>query len=165
MRLLLLLLLFLLVGCHRDGWQHTAIQNGNTRYDMAKLTHPPHSINDGIELELTRTGKEIHGYINVHAFELPPLEDDPYATLLTISSLSSERTFVIPLMQGGQRAHLTNTCLEYLLQTLELKPSVTLQSGYFSETLDASNFTRHYDALLRKPHALRPQNLVSFEIY
>ncbi|MCB1109815.1 MAG: hypothetical protein KDK64_02450 [Chlamydiia bacterium] len=165
MRLLPLLLLFFLVSCHRDGWHHTAIQNGNRQYDMAKLTHPTTSVSDGLELELTRIGKEIHGYINVHAFELPAYEEDSHATTLTISTASASQTFVIPLMEGGMRAHLTDTCLDYLLQTLELKPSVTLISGHFTEILDASNFRRHYDALLRNPSRIQPQNMIHFELY
>jgi hypothetical protein len=132
---------------------------------MAKLSHPPTSVNDGLELELTRHGKEIHGYINVHTFELPSLENDTHATTLTISTRSATETFTIPLLEGGQRAKLTETCLDYLLQNLELKSSVVLTSGHFSETLDASNFRRHYDALLRAPSRILPQNMINFEIY
>ncbi|MCB1107205.1 MAG: hypothetical protein KDK76_03825 [Chlamydiia bacterium] len=165
MKYLLILFTLLLTSCHRDGWHHTSIQNGNVRYDIAKLTHPSSSNSGGIELEITRFGKEIHGYINVHAFELPAYEDDPHATTLTISANCATKTFVIPLLEGGQRAKLTDTCLDYLLQTLELKPSVILTSGHFTEILDASNFERHYDALVRKPREILPQSIISFELY
>lgn len=165
MKRLLLLYLVLLSGCHRDGWQHTSIQNKENRYDIAKLSHPPTSVSDGIELELTRHGKEIHGYINVHTFELPSSKENTSATTLTISTRSASKTFTLPLLEGGQRARLTDTCLEYLLQTLELKSSVILTSGHFSETLDASNFRRHYDALIRAPGRILPQNMINFEIY
>ena len=132
---------------------------------MAKLSHPSISSTDGLELELTRYGKEIHGYVNVHIFELPIFEEDIHATTLTISTNCASETFVIPLLEGRQRARLSDTCLDYLLQTLELKSSVILTSGHFSETLDTSNFRRHYDALLRTPNRIRPQNMINFELY
>jgi hypothetical protein len=132
---------------------------------MAKLSHPPMSSTDGLELELTRYGKEIHGYVNVHTFELPIFEGDTHATTLTISTNCASETFVIPLLEGGQRARLSDTCLDYLLQNLELKSSVVLTSGHFSETLDTSNFRRHYDALLRTSSRIRPQNMINFELY
>lgn len=160
-----LLLLLLTTSCHHSTWQHTSIRNGNDRYDMAKLTYPSSNETNGIELEMTRLGKEIHAYINVHCFELPMNENDKHATTLTISTNCATRTFVIPLLEGGQRARLTDTCLEYLLQNLELKPSVTLSSGHFSETLDASNFERHYDALLRKPSVIQPRSMISLELF
>ena len=161
----LLLLLLILSGCHRDGWQHTSIQNGNAHYDMAKLSHPPKSVNDGLELELTRYGKEIHGYVNVHTFELPVFDKDTHTTTLTISSNCASKTFVIPLLEGDQRARLTDICLDYLLQTLELKSSVTLTSGHFSEILDSSNFRIHHNALLREPTRILPHNVINFELY
>ncbi len=165
MRYFLPLFLLILSGCHRDGWQHASIQNGNAHYDMAKLSHPPTSPTNGLELELTRYGKEIHGYVNVHTFELPIFEEDIHATTLTISTNCASETFVIPLLEGGQRARLSDSCLDYLLQTLELKSSVILTSGHFSETLDASNFRRHYDALIRAPSRILPQNMINFELY
>ncbi len=165
MKYLLPLFLLIVSGCHRDGWQHTSIQNGNAHYDIAKLSHSPISSTDGLELELTRYGKEIHGYINVHSFELPIFDEDIHATTITISTNFASETFVIPLFEGGQRAQLSDTCLDYLLQTLELKSSVILTSGHFSEILDASNFRRHYDALLREPSRILPQNMINFEFY
>lgn len=165
MKYLLPLFLLILSGCHRDGWHHASIQNRNAHYDMSKLSHSPTSVSDGLELELTRYGKEIHGYVNVHAFELPIFEEDIHATTLTISTNFASETFVISLLEGGQRARLTDTCLDYLLQTLELKSSVILTSGHFSETLDTSNFKQHYDALLREPSRILPQNMINFELY
>ena len=165
MKILPFLLLLFLAGCHHSPWQHTSIRNGNDRYDMAKLTYPPSNETNGIELEISRLGKEIHAYINVHHFQLPSSGVDEHATTLTVSTNCSTKTFVIPLLEGGQRARLTDTCLEYLLQNLELKPSVTLSSGHFSETLDASNFERHYDALLRKPSAIQPRSMISLELF
>lgn len=165
MRLIIPLLFLLLTGCQREEWRHTAIRNSNRDYDIAKLTYPPSNLNDGLELELTRYGKEIHGYINVYTFELPTYKEDPHATTLTIATSSVTQTFVISLLEGGQRARLTDICLEYLLQTLILKPTVTLFSGHFSQTLKAENFKRHYEALLREPSLLRPQNLITFEIF
>lgn len=165
MRILALFFLLFLTSCHREPWQHTSIRNGNAHYDMAKLTYPPSNPTSGMELELTRTGKEVHGYVNVHHYELPSHEDDLHATTLTISTNCASRTFVIPLLQGGQRAHLTDECLEYLLQNLELKPSVTLTSGHFSQELESSNFERHYNALLRKPPVIAPRSMVSFELF
>ncbi len=165
MKYLLPFFILILTGCHRDGWQHTSIQNGNAHYDMAKLSHLPASATNGLELELTRYGKEIQGYVNVHTFELPIFGENIHATTLTISTNCASETFVIPLLEGGQRARLTDTCLSYLIQTLELKSSITLTSGHFSETLDSSNFTRHYDALLRTPSRILPQNMINFELY
>ncbi|QVL56683.1 MAG: hypothetical protein KFB93_04690 [Simkaniaceae bacterium] len=165
MRILFLLFLFFLTSCHRSPWQHTSIRNGDNNYDMAKLTYPLSNETNGMELEITRYGKEIHAYINVHRFELPSYENDLHATSLTISTHSAKRTFVIPLLEGGQRARLTDSCLEYLIQNLELKPTVTLSSGHFSEELDASNFQRHYDALLRKPSIVEPRSMISLELF
>lgn len=165
MKIALCLLLLCFVGCARSSWQHTSIRSGNTDYDISKLTHPSSNPTDGLELELTRCGKEIHGYLNVHALELPSHEEDPHATTLTIRAQCASKTFVIPLLQGGQRARLTDTCLDYLLQTLSLKPSVTLSSGHFSETLDSANFDRHYNALLREPNWLKPDGLIHFELF
>lgn len=165
MRLLALSLLLILAGCHREPWQHTSIRNGNARYDMAKLSYPSSNPSSGIELELTRIGKEVHGYINVHHYELPSYQQDLHTTTLTISTNCATRTFVIPLLQGGQRARLTDECLEYLLQNLELKPTVTLSSGHFTQELESSNFERHYNALLRKPPVIDPRSMVSFELF
>ncbi|MDN3509369.1 MAG: hypothetical protein P0S93_05075 [Candidatus Neptunochlamydia sp.] len=165
MRILYLLLLLFLAGCHHSTWQHTSIRNGNDRYDMSKLTCPPYNETNGIELEITRLEKEIHAYINVHHLQLPKNKDDERATTLIISTNCSTRTFIIPLLEGRQRARLTDTCFEYLLQHLELKPSVTLSSGHFSETLDASNFGRHYDTLLRKPSFIQPRSMISLELF
>lgn len=165
MKFLLLSFLLLLTSCHREPWQHTSIRNGNPNYDMAKLTYPASNPTSGMELELTRTGKEIHGYVNVHHYELPSYQDDLHATTLTITTNCAARTFVIPLLQGGQRARLTDDCLDYLLQNLELKPAVTLSSGHFSQELESSNFERHYNALLRKPPVIDPRSMVSFEIF
>lgn len=164
MRALYFILLLFLTGCHHSPWQHTSIRNGNDRYDMTKLTYLPSNEINGLELEMTRLGKEIHAYINVHHFELPKNENDKHATTLIISTNCSTRSFVIPLLEGGQRARLTDTCFEYLLQNLKLKPSVTLFSGHFSETLDASNFECHYDALLRKPSVIQPRSMINLEL-
>ena len=165
MKWLLLSLLFLLTSCHHEVWQHSSIRNGNPQYDLAKLIYPSSNPNSGIKLEMIRNGKEVHAYINVKQYDLPPYENNPHQTLLTIETNRITKTFVIPLLEGKQRARLTDTCLDYLLQTLELKPSVTLSSGHFSETLNATNFSRHYDALLRQPHRLLPENLITFEFY
>lgn len=165
MRLLTLSLFLILAGCHHEPWQHTSIWNGNAYYDMTKLTYPSSNPTSGIELELTRTGKEVHAYINVQHYELPPYQQDLHATTLTISTNCGNRSFVIPLLQGGQRAHLTDECLEYLLQNLELKPTVTLSSGHFTQELESSNFERHYNALLRKPPVINPRSMISFEIF
>ena len=132
---------------------------------MAKLTYPASNPTSGIELELSRSGKELYGYVNVHHYELPTYENDLNATTLTISTNCGSRTFILPLLQGGQRARLTDDCLEYLLQTLELKPAVTLSSGHFTQELESSNFERHYNALLRKPPVIDPRSMVSFEIF
>ena len=132
---------------------------------MAKLIYPSSCETNGIELEITRYGKEIYAYINVHHFELPSDKNNRHATTLTIRTNCATKTFMIPLLEGGGRARLTDTCLEYLLQNLELKPSVTLFSGHFSETLDASNFERHYDALLRKPNVIEPRSMISLELF
>lgn len=164
MKALFLLLLFL-TSCHCEPWKHTSIRNGNAHYDMAKLTYPPSNPISGMELELTRTGKEIHGYVNVLHYELPPHENDLHATTLSISTNCASRTFVIPLLQGGQRARLTDDALDYLLQNLELKPSVTLTSGHFSQELESSHFERHYNALLRKPPVPDPRSMITFEIF
>lgn len=164
-RYFLFFTLFLLTSCHRESWQHTSIRNGNRDYDIAKLSYPPSNPNSGIKLEFTRFGKEIHGYINVATFEFPTHKDDLHATTLTISTNSTTRTFVISLLEGGQRARLTDTCLDYLIQTLQLKSSVTLSSGHFSETLESSNFERHYNVLLREPSRIKPQNLIHFELF
>ncbi|MBF5059528.1 hypothetical protein [Candidatus Neptunochlamydia vexilliferae] len=216
MKYLALALLLLLTSCCRDGWKHTAIKSGSPDYDISKLTHPASDPANGIELELTRYGKEIHGYIHVKTFELPSHEDE-HATTLTITTpqkpiliqglgvYQSQRsrfspieadpyprdkgdaeggeagdagagknqilsqngftkTFVIPLLEGGQRARLTDTCLSYLIQVLEMYDTATLTSGHFSETISGANFQRHHDALMRCPSALRPQNLITFEI-
>ncbi len=163
MKYSLLIFLLLLTGCCRDGWKHTAIKSGSPDYDISKLTHPASDPTNGIELELTRYGKEVHGYIHVKTFELPSHEDE-HATMLTISTPRSNKAFVIPLLQGGQRARLTDMCLSYLVEMLEMNGAVTLTSGHFSETVSGENFHRHHDALMRRPSALRPQNLVTFEI-
>lgn len=165
MRLLALSLFLILAGCHRGPWQHTSIRNGNAHYDMAKLTYTSSNPISGIELELTRTGKEVQAYINVHHYELPSYQQDHHATTLTISTNCGKRSFIIPLLQGGQRARLTNECLEYLLQNLELKPTVTLSSGHFTQELESSNFERHYNALLRKPPVIDPRSMISFELF
>lgn len=132
---------------------------------MAKLTYPASSENNGMELEIARYGKEIHAYVNVHSYEFPTYENDLHATTLTISTNCASRTFVLPLLEGGQRARLTDTCLEYLLQNLDLKPAVTLSSGHFSQNLESSNFERHYDALLRKPRIINPKSMINFELF
>ena len=166
MKILWFLPLFiLLTGCYREPWHHSSIRNGNPNYDLAKLTYPASTPNCGIELEITRYGKEVHGYINVQQYTLPHHDANPHETTLTIETNQASHTFVITLLAGDQRARLTDTCLDYLLQTLELKPSVTLTSGHFIETLDSSNFRRHYDALLREPNRLFPEKLVTFELY
>lgn len=165
MRVLFFLSLLLLTSCHREPWQHTSIRNGNYQYDMAKLTYPSSNETSGMELEITRYGREVHAYINVHHYELPSYENDLHATTLTIRSDCGSRAFVIPLLEGGQRARLTDACLEYLLQNLELKPIVTLISGHFSEEIKASNFERHYDALLRKPSVIQPRSMISLELF
>ena len=165
MKWLLPLFLFCLTSCHHEPWQHTSIRNGNPQYDLAKLTYPASNPNNGIELEITRSGKEVHGYINVKQYDFPIHDNNPHQTLLTIETNRATKTFVITLLEGGQRARLTDSCLEYLLQTLELKPSVTLSSGHFSEILNTANFSRHYDALLREPHRLIPEKLITFEFY
>jgi hypothetical protein len=120
---------------------------------------------NGIELELTRTRKEVYGYVNVYHYALLPHENDIHATTLTITTNSTKRTFVIPLLQGGQRARLTDECLDYLLQNLEMKPSVTLSSGHFLQELKSSNFERHYNALFRTPSPLDPRSMVRFELF
>jgi hypothetical protein len=165
MRILASLLFIFFTSCHREPWQHTSIRNGNSNYDMAKLTYPPSHPMSGIELELTRTGKEVYGYVNVYQYEFPPYENDIHATTLTITTNSAKRTFVIPLFQGGQKARLTDECLDYLLQNLELKPTVTLSSGHFLQELESSNFERHYNVLLRKAPILNPRSMVTFELF
>ncbi|MGE0199090.1 MAG: hypothetical protein AB7N99_09225 [Simkaniaceae bacterium] len=160
-----LIIVLLLAGCHREPWQHSSIRNGNGQHDLAKLTYPASNPNSGIELAITRHGKEILGYIHVHSYTLPLYQENPHETFLTIETEQASQTFVIPLFEGGQRARLSPICLDYLLQTLELKPSVTLSSGHFSETLNSGNFHRHYDALLREPSRLLPESLVTFELY
>jgi len=157
--------ILVLTGCHRDGWHHSLIQNGNATYDMAKLIHKASSPSSGMDLEFSRRGSMIHGYINVHAFELPSFDGDLYATTLTIETDLATKTFVIPLLEGGQRARLTDDCLEYLLQTLELKPHVTLSSGYFKEEVNSSRFVLHMDALQRSNSRIRPQHMINFELY
>lgn len=157
-------ILTLLLGCYHDLWEHGALQSGKNRFNSAKLTYPPHSISDGIELELTRIGSEIYGYINVHAFELPPHMDCKSSTTLIISTHQKERIFEIPRLEGGQRARLTDDCLEYLLQILELKGSVTLKAGHYHETLDSTRFSKHYDRLTRVPIPIYPRGFVSFEL-
>lgn len=161
--LFLVLLFLFLAGCHREPWQHTSIRSGDPNYDMAKLSYPSTDGAQGIELELTRCGKEIFGYIYVHQFDLPSVE--PNVTTLTIATNSTSRTFTLPLLQGSQKARLTDECLEYLLQTLTLKPSVTLSSGYFTQTIDATRFEQHYQALLRKPLLPHPRSMISFELF
>lgn len=164
MKSVLFILFLLLTSCHRSPWQHTSIRSGNHRYDMAQLTYPSSSETNGVELEITRVGKEIDAYINVHCFELPKLSDDSHTTMLTIDASGATRTFVLPLLEGGQRAHLTETCLNYLLQILILKDSVILSSGHFSTVIDASHFERHYDALLKKPSVLQPRSMIRWDL-
>lgn len=165
MRIFVFLLFLFLTSCHKEPWQHTSIRNGNSTYDMAKLTYPPSHPMNGIELELTRTGKEVYGYVNVYHYALPPYENDTHATTLTITTNSAKRTFVIPLLQGGQRARLTDECLDYLLQNLEMKPTITLSSGHFLQELKSSNFERHYNALFHTPSPLDPRSMVRFELF
>ncbi len=163
MKILLLLSVLFIASCHRSPWQHAFIRNGNDRYDLAKLIYPPSSDTQGIELEITRLGQEIQAYINVRHFKLPKNENDAQTTTVVISTHSATKAFVIPLLEGGERARLTAACLEYLIQNLELKTAVTLSSGHFSETVDASNFNLHYDAFMRKPSVIQPRSLIDFE--
>ncbi|MEM8727209.1 MAG: hypothetical protein AAGE99_00620 [Chlamydiota bacterium] len=132
---------------------------------MAKLTYPSSDELTGIELEITRLGKEIVAHVNVHRFQLPSSEDDGGSATLTIGTDCLKKTFIIPLLEGRQRARLTDNCLEYLLQNLELKASVTLSSGHFSATLNASNFKRHYDAFLRKASIIQPRSTIDLELF
>ena len=161
MKWLIPLLLLFCASCHHSHWKHSSLRSGNPDQDLAKLIYPASNQNSGIEVEITRFGREVHGYINVKHFTLPLHDGSSHETTLTIGS----RSFVITLLEGGQRARLTENCLDYLIQSLELKASVLLTSGHFSESLDATNFRRHYDALLRNPRRLLPQNLVTFEFY
>ena len=95
----------------------------------------------------------------------PSLKRIPTQPCLLFQQERQKKLSFVPLMEGGQRARLSDTCLEYLVQTLQLKKEVTLSSGPFTETLNSESFERHYDALLREPSRIKPQNLIHFELF
>ncbi|MCB1085223.1 MAG: hypothetical protein KDK60_03890 [Chlamydiia bacterium] len=163
--LFLSLLLLTLTGCQRGPWKHTVIQSSQREYDMARLTYPPTTPYQGIELELSRVGENLQGFINVHAFELPPLAENSQETQLQISDGHKTKTFILPLYQGGQRARLTENCLETLLEMLHTEKALTLTAGHFIQTIDSSRFKRHFEELMREPSRILPQNLITFEIF
>lgn len=154
--------LLFFVGCHHEPWHHSFIRNSNFQHDLAKLSYTPSNPHQGIELEIIRHGKEIYAYVNVKQHKFACYDNNPYQTLLTITTDHDTQTFVIPLLEGGQRAHLTTACLGYLLQVLKNHPSVTLSAGYFSEQLNTTNFTDHYNSVVKQPYPLLPEQLINF---
>jgi len=101
MNWLLFLLPFFCVGCHVAPWHHSSIRNGDPKYDLAKLTYPPTNSHQGIKLELTRYGTEIHGYIHVKEYTLPRWNENTHETTLIIETNNASRTFVVTLLEGG----------------------------------------------------------------
>ena len=164
MKVLLALLqlasIFFLTGCNRSPWQNVSISNS----DLAQLTYPPASEMHGMEFEMTRCGKKIDAYINIRHFELPIKGNGDQLTTLTITANSTSKTFVIPLLQGRQRGHLTDACLKYLLQNLRTHLSVTLSSGHFSETLNTSHFERHHNIFLQRPRIIH-RSMIGLELF
>ena len=150
--LLFFVLLLFLVGCHHESWHCSFIRNGNLQHDLAKLTYAPSSRRKGIEFEIVRNGKEIYAYINVKQYKIPCYHENPYQALITIKTDYDIDSFVVPLLEGGQRIHLTDCCLNYLLQALENHPSVTLSVGSFSETLNTKNFKYSYGKILKRSY-------------
>ena len=165
MRTLFFFCVLLFTSCHHNPWKNSSLSNGNERYDMAKLTYSCPKQKNELELELIRCGKEVYGYINTLCFELPRNKDDHHTTTLKITTDSGIKTFTILLLEGRKRARLSDTCLEYLLQNLELKSLVTLSCGHFSQILDTSNFQRSYDALMRKPPLIQPRSMIHLELF
>ena len=165
MKGLFILLLFLLVGCHHDPWKNTSIYSSSSQYTLARLSYPPSNPNKGIELEMTRLGEEVYAYVNVYQYTFPPKDSQLDKTTLTIHTEETAETFVLPLMEGGQRVRLTDPCLHHLLLSLSTHSTITLSSGHFSQVINTKNFKNHYKALLHKPSFIRPQNLINFELY
>jgi len=158
--------MFLLASCHSGVWHYGSIRNSRPQYSFAKLTYPASHIHDGIELEIVCVGREeIYAYINVKQYHFIPHEGDALQTSLTIQTNHATKNFIIPLLEGRQRARLTGECLAHLLYSLERHLSVTLYSGHFSGTLNAENFKKHYHDLIAQPRRFLPEQLITFALY
>lgn len=166
MRVFLFLLPLIFFSCHRnDPWQQTAIRNSDPTYDLAKLSHPAASDHRGIQIEFIRQEQTIKGYLNVHTFAFPPLENHPKQTSITFLAGETRQTFVVDRLAGGQRLRLSPNSLDALLQLLHDYPQVTIQSGHYSQTYSSDTFDRHYRKLCKLPPRLMPEKLVTFELY
>jgi len=107
----------------------------------------------------------MYAYINAKQYRFIPHEGDSSQTLLTVQTNHAAKNFVIPLLEGGQRARLTEECFDHLLHSIEMNSSVTLHSDYFSETLHSESFKKYYRDLLDRPRRFLPEQLITFEFY
>jgi len=138
------------VACsHKGPWHCSFIRNSDAQYDLAKLVYASSNPYRGIELEIVRNGREVYGYINIKHCKFMCYDGHFHQTFLTIKTDHETKGFIIPLLEGGQRASLTDCCLQYLLQALEHNSSVTLFTVHFSETLNSTKFHYYYAQLMQ----------------
>ncbi|MEM7175132.1 MAG: hypothetical protein AAF443_04290 [Chlamydiota bacterium] len=153
-----------LLGCSTSSpWKEVAILNDDPDYELVKLTYSADNLFNGIELELTRYGNAIRGYLNANRYSFPMNEKDPQHIGVAISSERGNQRFLAERFEGGQRLRLPEQAVTHLIETLMENFAVTIRCGYFKQMLLPDQFHRHYQTLVMGPPSFLSKERVNIE--
>lgn len=138
----------LLFGCSKsDNWNVSHVRTGDKAYNSSKLSFAASDPINGIDVEMLKMQNSFRTYLQVHSHMIPAYKDNPKEAFVSLESEDGSVNGLAIRHEGGQRLLLSDVHQKFLLSHLIEKKPVTIRVEGYSITLNAENFSEHYEEL------------------